>query len=100
MDRKQNARCTTLLLLLVWLATMAACTGTSEVPTIGICQFISHPDLDSMGTGFIQALQDAEYEDERPAHRRHLPVHFTSGFGPYAHGFRASPAGRRVRRWT
>jgi putative ABC transport system substrate-binding protein len=65
MDRKQNARCTTLLLLLVWLATMAACTGTSEVPTIGICQFISHPDLDSMGTGFAQALQDAEYEDGR-----------------------------------
>ena len=65
MTTKQNARCAALLLLLAWLATMAACTGTGELPTIGICQFISHPDLDIMRTGFVQALQDAEYEDGR-----------------------------------
>ncbi len=65
MTTKQNARCATLCLLLAWLAIVAACTGTSELPTIGICQFISHPELDSMRTGFVQALQDAGYEDGR-----------------------------------
>ncbi|MBC8253067.1 MAG: ABC transporter substrate-binding protein [Ardenticatenia bacterium] len=67
MTTKPNARCTTALLLLAWLATMAACTRTSELPTIGVCQFISHPDLDIMRTGFVQALQDAGYEDGRNA---------------------------------
>ena len=65
MTTKQNARCAALLLLLAWLTTMAACTGTSELPAIGICQFISHPDLDIIRKGFVQGLQDAGYEDGR-----------------------------------
>ena len=68
MITKLGARCATLFLLLAWLATMAACTGTTELPTVGICQFISHPDLDSMRMGFVQALQDAGYEDGRNVH--------------------------------
>jgi putative ABC transport system substrate-binding protein len=65
---KQSAGYATLFLLSAWLATMAACTRTSELPTIGICQFISHPDLDNMRMGFVQTLQDAGYEDERNVH--------------------------------
>jgi len=56
-----------MLLLWAWLATITACTGTNELPSVGIYQFISHPDLDSMRMGFVQALQDAGYEDGRNA---------------------------------